>query len=174
MFLPDAFQRSSRHPFAIRGSILLPLALVILLLAASAALIVPRAQAAQRRSRAIATITDLRQFAAAFQHYAHEKGDWPETSTAPGAVPAGMEKTLDVSRWQKTTPIGGRYVFLTNTRLRGQRLRAALSIVSVGEDRVSADARQLETLVQLAREAGFPPNRLRLGFRQEPFYVMEH
>jgi hypothetical protein len=156
------------------GSVLLGVATFLCAISIAAAFTFPVWQRSQRTSRARATVAAVRQFEAAFQQFAHDQGDWPPGSVAPGGIPAGMEAELSHTRWQEVSPIGGRFVWLTQTLERGERVRAAISIVSTKDNRVSDDKRQLDELSRLASDGSLNPNRLRFGYRNEPVYVLEH
>lgn len=157
-----------------RESALFGVALLLFALALVAASTIPALQQARRLARARATIADLRQFQAAFQAYAHDRGDWPAGGAAPGAIPPGMDGVLAASNWVKSAPIGGSYVWLIDTLQCGERPRAAIAIVSTASHRVSDDARQLAALREQAGAGGLDPSRLRLGFRNEPILVLEY
>lgn len=154
------------------GYVLFSVSLVLFVVAVVATFAVPSWQHSQRLTRAQATLADLKEFEAAFRAYAHDNADWPATAL-PGALPKGVEAQI-LSRWQKSTPLGGRYVWMTDTYQRGQRLRACIAIVSVTGNPVSDEEQQLTVLHEQAQLAGFPPNRLRFGFRHEPILVLEN
>ncbi len=152
---------------------LFALCISLFLVAVSVYLAVPLLQERLRTSRAAATISDLKVFAAAFDQYAHDGGDWPETA-APGDIPRGMEKMLAGTHWQQRSPIGGTYTWMTDTIQQGGRVNAAIVIATTAGEQVSDDIRQLEALKQLAAAGGLKPDRLRLGFRNEPLYILEY
>lgn len=150
------------------GFSLLSVSVLLFAIALGATFAVPAWQHAGRVSRARRTVAALAAFANAFQDYAQRHGDWPAAVDAPGAYPAGMDAALGHA-WAQPTPIGGRYVWLVQTRERGERLRAAIGIVGA----VSEDRRQLEQLAAAAKAAGVGAPRLRFGFRDQPVYVLE-
>lgn len=155
------------------GMVFLTVAFVVFLLSVAASFLMPAWQQARRVSRAQAVVADLRQYETAFQAFAHDHGDWP-SAAAPGTYPEGMDAALKATRWAQPSPIGGRYVWLVDTRERGQRLHAFIAIASAGDDLVSTDRRQLDELLNQAVAAKLTPHRLRLGFRNEPIYVLEN
>ena len=150
------------------GFSLLPLSFLLFALALAASFAVPAWQQAQRVSRARQTVAALERFANAFQDYAEHHGDWPGAVTAPGASPTGMDAALGPA-WAQPAPIGGRYVWLVQTREAGERLRAAIGIVGA----VTEDRRQMEQLALAAKAAGVEAPRLRFGFLHQPVYVLE-
>lgn len=131
---------------------------------------IPAAQRSQREARARQTVADLQDFAAAFADYAHQHGNWPDGDTRPGVIPPGLTDQLS-PRWQQRTPIGGHYVWLTDTLHRGQRFHAAIAVASAGSEHVTRDRRQIEALFDAASAAGL--TQLRSGFRNEPFLALE-
>ncbi len=155
-----------------RGFLLLGLSIALFALAIAATFAVPAWQRSQRVTRARDTLAALNAFAVQFQSYARDNGDWPVASTLPGEFPPGMEHLLATSPWRHSAPIGGRYVWLADSMQRGERIRAAIAITTVSGNPVSDDRRQLDELLRQAKEAGAAA--VRLGFRNEPIYVLEH
>lgn len=155
------------------GFTLLVVSFVLFVAAIVGAFALPHWQASQRVSRARTTVTALKHFVRAFQQYANDHGDWPAAVNAPGAYPAGMDAALGAA-WQEPTPIGGHYVWLIQTVQRGERVRAAIAIVSAGGSAASSDQRQLEEFVRQAKAGGIETHRLRLGYRDQPVYILEH
>jgi type II secretory pathway pseudopilin PulG len=161
-----------RRPSA-AGFTVLGLSLLLFALSVAFALVVPAFQRVHRITCARAAVSDLRQFDAAFQQYAHDHGDWPAATGNPGAIPPGLEAALAGTRWSKPTPLGGRYVWFVDTVQRAQHFRAAIGIVTVGEQHVTTDVRDLQELLRQARNDEVARHRLQLGFRNEPVYVLE-
>ena len=156
-----------------RGSSLLALSFLIFALSVAFSFALPAFQRAQRAARARAVLADLAQFERAFQQYAHDRGDWPAGSSDAAAIPEGMKAALAPNHWSTITPIGGHYIWFTNVAEAGERPRAAIAIVSTASNAVSDDQRQLAVLLQEAPAAHLDAHRLRLGFRNEPVYVLE-
>lgn len=152
---------------------LFALSLVLFALSVAAYFGVPRWQARQQTRQAERTVADLQRFAAAFQRYAHDHGDWPESSAAPSHVPPGMQDLLKDTGWDRPAPIGGRYVWLTDTPQLGQRVHAAIAVVSLTDAAVTGDKRQLAELLRIGTASGPVSRPLRLGFRNEPIYILE-
>jgi type II secretory pathway pseudopilin PulG len=126
-----------------------------------------------RAQRVSATLTDLQRFASALEQYAHDHGDWPAAATAPGACPPGLDTTLGATRWSQPTPIGGHYVWLVDTLQRGERIRAAIAIVNTGREPLTLDKALVRELLDQAKGMRAIGWRLRLGFRNEPVFVLE-
>ena len=141
-------------------------------LSAAIAVFLPRITRHLLETRVQATAADLDRFGTLFKTYAREQGDWPAGTTTPGQVPNGMTAALAATNWEQRSPIGGRYVWLTNTVERGERVRAAIAIVGTNLDPVSDDKRALDLL--LRQFDGGNRSRMRLGFQNQPLFVLEH
>lgn len=168
---PDArgAVRPDRDGFSILG-----FSVALFLLSVAAAVAVPAIQRQVRHARARATAADIRQFHHVFQYYARIHGNWPRGTTTPGAIPAGMTSALAGTDWTRPTPIGGRYIWLTHTAQRGERLHATIAIVSVTGNAVSDDRRELTLIDRLIDDGNLTMGRFRLGFDNTPLYVLEH
>ncbi|MCX6951591.1 MAG: hypothetical protein NTV51_05330 [Verrucomicrobia bacterium] len=147
---------------------------MVFLLGALSALGGPAFQRSRIAARSAAVEADLRAFAAALQTYAQEKGDWPPGDSTPGALPFGLETRLDAAAWRRPTPIGGRYTWSPNTVQQGERYRAAIVIASDATTAVSTDPVQLTDLDRRLDDGRLDAGKLRLGFRNQPVYVLEH
>ncbi len=128
----------------------------------------------QRNARSTAVVNDLRVFAAAFQTYAQEKSDWPAATSAPAEIPAGMQSYLSATGWERVSPIGGSYTWGRDTLQQGERYRAALLILSAGGNRVTDDRQQLLDIDQKIDDGNLDTGAFRLGFRNQPVFVIEH
>jgi type II secretory pathway pseudopilin PulG len=156
-----------------RGFSLFGVSIALFALSIIAVFATPVVQRMIRVHRVSATLADLQQFASVLEKYAHDHGDWPSAATAPSAFPPGLDATLGPTRWTQPTPLGGRYVWLVDTLQRGERVRAAIAIVSTGGNSMTLDKPLAEELLRqaaLIRAIGW---RLRLGFRNEPVFVLE-
>lgn len=131
----------------------------------------PFARTLQQRARARATVAELKAFCDVFVAYAHRRGDWPPSSPAPGEAPPELADALKRLGWSRSTPLGGRYVWLADSRQRGQRVPAAIALVSLPQDQVANDEAQLQALLAAAESSGM--RQLRLGFRNEPVLALE-
>ncbi len=155
------------------GFSLLGLAVTLFVLAVIAAVGTPflRQRAIERKTNAI--VADLRAFAAAYQAFAHERGDWPP-QVAPGVVPAGMETRLAQTSWKEPTPIGGRFHWARRTLQQGMRYEAALVISDSREHQVSRDKNQLEHIDRQIDDGDLTTGKFRLGYRNQPVFVVEN
>jgi prepilin-type N-terminal cleavage/methylation domain-containing protein len=156
------------------GFTLLELSVVVFIVSIVVAIAVPGFRSLQIEARSAAVANDLRVFSTALQSYSQERGDWPEGTGEPGAFPVGMAGYLGPTGWQRTTPIGGQYAWSPNTVQAGDRYRAAITISTVGENRVSSDLNQLLAVDKKADDGDFDTGNLRLGFRNQPFFILEH
>ncbi len=187
--LPSAELRSSspsrrprhagRHPRArafsrTAGFSLIELSVVLFIVSVLAALAVPAFKRIHLNARSAAVINDLRVFASAFQSYAHDRGDWPAATGVPGEIPPGMQNYLSATTWEHATPIGGSYTWAVNSLQQGERYRAVLLISNVGENKVTAERQQLVDLDQKIDDGDLDTGNFRLGFRNQPVFVIEH
>ena len=125
-------------------------------------------------ARASATANDLKVFAAAFQGYAHARGNWPAATLEPAEIPPDMQSSLLATSWTRVTPVGGAYTWACDTLQQGERYRAALLILSVGENRVTSDRQLLAEIDRRLDDGNLDTGKFRLGFRNQPVFVIEH
>jgi prepilin-type N-terminal cleavage/methylation domain-containing protein len=173
MFTSPAPRASGRRPANAAFS-LLELSVVVTIISILVAIAVPTAKNLIFRSRSSAAQNDLRVFAAAFQAYAHEKGDWPEGDGTPGAIPPGMEAYLNSTAWRHPTPIGGNYTWDPNSTQQGARYRAVIGIYSTDKNPVTSDRNQLLDLDRAADDGNLAAGNLLLGYRNYPIFLLEH
>lgn len=164
---------SDRCLGGIHGFTLLELSVVLFIISVVAALAVPAIKKASLEARSTTVVNDLRVFAGALQTYTQEWGDWPAGNSEPGVFPPGMEGYLRTTNWERKTPIGGFYTWSPNTVQQGQRYRAAIAIATVGPAKVSSDRVQLVDLDRKLDDGSLDTGQLRLGFRNQPVYVLE-
>lgn len=138
------------------------------------ALAVPGYKHVQTNARTSAVINDLRVFAGAFQNYASERGDWPSVTVAPGEIPPGLQPYLSATTWGQPSPIGGAYGWAANSLQQGERYRAILTISSVGGNKVTAERQQLLDIDRRLDDGDLATGNFRLGYRNQPFLVIEH
>jgi prepilin-type N-terminal cleavage/methylation domain-containing protein len=169
-----SFVRSAPFPAGVRGFSLLELSVVVAILSIVLAVCVPLARHLLIQARATALENDLRVFAAAFQNYANEHGDWPDGDGTPAAFPTGMEGYLSATNWTARTPIGGHYTWTPNSVQQGSRHRAAIMISSTPDNPVSSDRIQLLEIDQKFDNGELASGALLLGYRNFPVYILEH
>jgi prepilin-type N-terminal cleavage/methylation domain-containing protein len=88
---------------------LVEIMIVVVIIGLLAAIAIPAFQRARERSFASRYANDFRQFESAFQRYATEFGQFPQTP-AVGVMPAGMAGYLPNS-FTGPSPLGGIYVW---------------------------------------------------------------
>lgn len=157
-----------------RGYILLKVAMAIFVASALVAIAAPAIKNHRLKARSAAVANDLRQFANALQAYAKTQGDWPAEIGVNETFPQGMIEQLRPTNWERVTPIGGRYTWSPNSVHQGQRYRAAIVIFYSGSKENSPDRAQLIDLDRLLDDGVLDTGKLRLGFRDQPVYVLEH
>jgi len=157
-----------------RGFSLLELSVTCFIISVVASLAVPAYIQVQLSARSAAVINDIRVFASAFQNYAHDKANWPPADETPGVIPAGMAPYLSATNWERATPIGGLYTWARDSMQSGQRYQAVLVISTVGENRVTADRKQLVEIDRKIDDGDLDTGNFRLGFRNQPVFVIEH
>lgn len=147
---------------------------MLFIISVLAALAVPGYMRIQTNARSGAVINDLRVFAGAFQNHANDRGDWPAVTAAPGEIPPGMQPYLSTTTWTHPSPIGGAYTWAANSLQQGERYRAILVISSSGANKVTAERQQLVDIDRRIDDGDLATGNFRLGYRNQPFFVIEH
>jgi type II secretory pathway pseudopilin PulG len=148
--------------------------IVVLIISVLAMLAVPAFARVKRRAKTAAIMNDFRVFAAAFETYAHEKGTWP-AETAAGVCPPVMTSRLNVTAWERTTPMGGKYNWENNQNHFGSQIRAAIAISATGGAPLPLDVNQLLDLEQTIDSSSFNwlGGNFQLGTGLVPLYVIQ-
>jgi type II secretory pathway pseudopilin PulG len=152
---------------------LLAVAVVVFALSVLAAMVVPVLQRRAQATRVRAVAADLRTLVTALQAYSRSHGDWPDGPLAPGAAPAGAT-AAEVAIWRQPTALGGWYTWLPNCPQRGERFRAAIALTGTADNPVTTDRRQLAALDREIDDGNPDTGRLRLGYRDNPVFTLEH
>lgn len=171
---PYANRPLYRRPAAAAAFTLVELSVVVAIISVLVAIAVPTTKNLVFRARSSAVQNDLRVFAAAFQAYAQEKGDWPPGTGVPGAFPAGMEGLLGATNWQRTTPIGGNYTWDPNSLHQGTRYRGVIVISTTENNPVTSDRMQLLDIDRMMDDGNLDSGNFLLGYRNYPIFVIEH
>lgn len=139
---------------------------------------VPTYNRIQRKARAAAIVNDFRVFAAAYQAYAHESGNWPPDGVA-GVVPTGMtEDRLKSASWAQITPMGGQWDW-NYMRVNpggtspGGRWRAAIGISSTASSTVLLDQELLLEIDRALDDGDLNNGSFRLGGDGGPLFILE-
>lgn len=155
-----------------RGATLFAVAIGVFVVSVILAVATPLAQRSRRAALATAVVNDLRDFAQAFQSHAQQRGDWPPAASAAGQVPAGMDAVLDRA-WSRRTPIGGRYLWAPETLQRGRRYHATIMLSHITGHPVATDRRLLEEIDRQIDDGDLRGGNFLLGYRDQPFFVIE-
>ncbi len=148
--------------------------MAVLIIGVLAAAAVPALKQNAQNARSSTVMNDFRVFAAAFQAYAQEHGDWPAGGSPPGAFPPGMDGYLSRTNWARPSPIGGSYQFAVQSPQAGGRYAAVIIIASSRGNRVSSDARQLADIDTKLDDGNLSTGNFFLGYRNYPVFVLEH
>ncbi|MFA5265192.1 MAG: type II secretion system protein [Opitutaceae bacterium] len=157
----------------VRAFTLVEISVVVLIIGLVASIAVPQIKKSVITARSETVINDMRVFSQAFEHYLQEKGDWPPATSSPGEYPSGMEGYLSQSNWSRRTPIGGLYNWQNQVRHSGLKITAAIAISSAEGNEVSSDQLQLEDIDRRIDDGDLSTGSFRLGFGNEPIYIIE-
>lgn len=154
-----------------RGFTLVEIMVVVAIISLLVAAAVPAMLHVKRKSLATAVGNDLRVFAAAFDAYAHEAGNWP-ADTDPGVMPPEMSARINAAAWQRVTAIGGKYNWESNQMHAGTRYKAAIAISTAGSDGVVQDADLFEAIDRVLDDGNLSTGNFRLGSDDEPVFIV--
>src|SRR5262249_40084240 len=127
-----------------RAFTLVEIAVVVTLLGLLIAIGVPTYRRLTLKSKATATISDLRTFSATFVTYNLQQAKWPEATGNAGEIPPELISALPAA-FTKPTPIGGYYEWLKDS-IYG---KAAITISSANGSLATDDAELVEMIDQL-------------------------
>jgi prepilin-type N-terminal cleavage/methylation domain-containing protein len=170
---PLPLSPSIRRLSSCRGFSLVELSVVVTIISIVTAFAVPTAKHLTFQARSSAVENDLRVFAAAFQTYANEHGDWPPGDGTPGKFPDGMAGYLGATGWTRTTPIGGNYAWDPNSTQLGTHYRAVIVIASTPGNPVTSDRVQLLQIDKKFDDGNLDEGNFFLGYGNYPVYVLE-
>ena len=164
----------SRNPRPQSGFTLVELMVVVLIISVLAMLAVPAITRVKRKAKTAAILNDFRVFAAAFETYAHETGNWP-AETAAGVLPTEMAARLNAPQWTRITPMGGHYDWESNQIHFGATYRAAIAIKGTADAPLPLDANQL---IDLERALDGPnvswlTGTFHMGTGNCPLYIIQ-
>jgi type II secretory pathway pseudopilin PulG len=147
---------------------------VVLIISVLATIALPSIIRVQRRTKTAAIQNDFRTFAAAFDTYAQENGGWP-AEAGSGVIPTGMDQRLNVSAWQRKTPMGGNYDWEGNQMQWGTRYAAAIAIKGTASAPLPLDVNQLVDLETVIDKGSFNwlGGSFQLGTGLAPLFLVQ-
>lgn len=163
---------ASRRTRAQRGATTLAVAVGVFAAGLAVAIAVPQVRNAMRKARATTIAEELGVFARAFELHAREHGDWPPATRAAGEIPAGMQ-SLPRAKWSQRSPGGFRYLWAPESLQRGQRYRAVIVLWRDDRAAVADERRLFEQIDRQVDDGDLLRGRFQLGYRDQPFFVLE-
>jgi prepilin-type N-terminal cleavage/methylation domain-containing protein len=161
------------RPFSSRrGFTLVEIMVVVLIISILCTAAVPAFGLLKSRARTTAIVNDFRVFAAAFDTYAHEAGNWP-TDTAAGVVPPEMAGRIDSAAWSRKTPMGGQYNFENNQMHFGTRYRACIVISATAAAPLPLNVEALLDIDQAIDDGNLLNGNFRVGTGIVPLFVVQ-
>lgn len=91
-----------------RGFTLLEIMIVAAIIGMLLSIAIPTFRSVRRSSQNTAFANDLRAISSVLEQYATEHGVWP-VGSLPGAIPTGLEGSLNDRVWTARNPIGGQF-----------------------------------------------------------------
>lgn len=136
-----------------------------------AALAMPTMKSVKRRTAATAIGNDLRTFAAGFEAYVHETGNWPAETNA-GVLPPEMANRINPTAWGRATPLGGQYNWDNNQMHAGNRFKAAIAISDTAAAPFVQDMDLMEAIDRIIDDGNLATGNFRIGADDEPVYIV--
>lgn len=135
------------------------------------AVVVPRLTSTKRQAIATTVGNDLMKFAAAFDVYAQERGQFP-AETEAGVFPPEMAERINSQAWTRMTPMGGQYNWDNNQTHYGTRYRAIIQISATAAAPLPEDVEIWEALDRTIDDGNLSTGHFRLGAGNEPIYII--
>lgn len=135
------------------------------------AVLVPRLTSTKRQAIATAVGNDLMKFAAAFDVYAQERGQFPGETEA-GVLPTEMAERINSQAWTRMTPMGGQYNWDKDQVHYGTRYRAVIQICATASAPLAEDVEIWEALDRTIDDGNLSTGHFRLGAGNEPIYIV--
>lgn len=130
-----------------RAFTLVEIAVVVMILGLLISLALPGYRKITLKSRATAVVSDLRTFSAAFGGNSMQNGSWIADTGVPGEIPPGMViadgKEMSIA-FTRPTPIGGKYLWVSNDPSDSTYGKAAIAITTDGAAQLTDDLDLLE------------------------------
>jgi general secretion pathway protein G len=94
--------------------------------------------------------------------------------TTPDEYAADLKAALESAGWADETALGGYYAWAPNSLHRGERFHAAIVIASTPASRVTNSRSRLAAVDRLVDDGNLATGKFRLGYRDQPLFVIEH
>lgn len=153
------------------GFSIVEIMVVITIISLLGALAIPRVKTYQNSARAAVIASNLRTFAAAFEGYSQENGEWP-AETAAGEIPAEMAGRLGTSAWLQPSPMGGQYNWENNQTHGGVKYRAAICISESATAPLEVNADMLLAIDRLMDDGNLSTGNFRTGVNDDPLFIL--
>lgn len=125
------------------------------------------------RSKATATVNDLRAFSAPFIAANLQNGAWPETADNPRDIPTAVAGALP-SAFINKTPIGGYYKWNFDTSAGGlSDIRAAITIEPTADNPINDDLDLLKMIDAQMDDGDLNTGSLQQGAYYSLVYIIE-
>lgn len=126
------------------GFTLVEIMVVVVIIGLLAAIVMPTFRQVLMRSKATATVNDVRQFSAVFLNYSHQHGRWLD-ETGPGVIPPEVADSLSKA-FSLQTPVGGQYDWDFEVSPGGIPAKAAVTITTANGFTLTNDADLVERI----------------------------
>ena len=167
--LPHAHRLRSHRSTA--GFTLVELSVVVFIIGMLAAISLPTMKRVSQKARVSAVANDLRTFTTALQTYNLQNGRWP-ADTLPKILPREMVGALPTAFTRKT-PIGGYYDWDQNVSPNGFLTKAAITLITQGNDRITGDTALLTAIDKALDNGNLKTGNVRLGSTNALVYIIE-
>lgn len=154
-----------------RGFTLVEISVVVTIIGLIAAIGMPAFRRITLRSKATATISDIRTFTTAFVGYSVQHGVWPQDGS-PGEIVSEMQGAIS-NTFAQPTPIGGMYDWDYDVSPNGFHTKAAITIVSTSAHPMTDDAELVEMIDQLMDDGDLNTGNVRLGSANTLCFIIE-
>lgn len=155
-----------------RGFTLVEIMVVVLIVSVLAMAAVPAFARMKAKARTSTIVNDFRVFAAAFDAYAHETGNWPADAAA-GVMPAEMAGRIDQDAWTRTTPLGGQYNWENDQMHFGTRYRACIVVSGTASAPLTLDVAAMVSIDRAIDDGNLLGGNFRVGTGLVPLFVVQ-
>jgi prepilin-type N-terminal cleavage/methylation domain-containing protein len=152
----------------VRAFTLVEISVVVTLLGLLIAIGVPTYRRLNLKSKATATISDLRTFSGTFVTFNLQQAKWPDATGIAGDVPPELANALP-SAFTRPTPIGGYYEWLKDS-VYG---KAAITISTANGSTATDDAELVELIDQLMDDGNPATGSIQIGATNNVVLIIE-